>query len=177
MKKTETRFWYLLIFVVLICSLAGTAYAYMYGRTQPVTNTLVPAEVNCVVYEVKDTVAKSSITVSNTSNIDAYLRVRLVSYWIDSNGDVVWKPSGPISVSVADGWRKGADGNTFYYTNQVEPGLSTSNLLNSELTLSIDAEGNRQVIDVFAEAIQANPAGAVESAWGVTMNANGTISP
>ena len=39
-----------------------------------------------------------------------------------------------------------------------------------------DTDGNRQVVEIFAEAIQAEPVDAVISSWGVTLDAKGNIS-
>ena len=158
--------------VVILLALAvicGTVFAYMFHRTEDQSTTFTPAQVSCEVQETFKNNAKSSIKVTNTGNIDAYIRVRLVTYWVDSDGNVAAKSSPALSITPANDWIAGKD-NTFYYPLPVAAGDTTPELLSSSITLVVDADGNRQVIDVFAEAIQAKPTTAVEEAWGVTLN-------
>lgn len=164
----------LLMALALIC---GSVFAYMFSRTEDKTTKFIPAKVSCKVAEEFDpaTGVKSSIKVTNTGNIDAYLRVRLVTYWVDADGKVAPKSSPALSITPANGWVEGSD-NTFYYKEPVAPDGVTDDLLNGSITLEADAEGNRQVVDVFAEAIQAKPANAVTESWDVTLDDGGTIT-
>ncbi|MBR5248621.1 MAG: hypothetical protein IKV27_06760, partial [Lachnospiraceae bacterium] len=58
----------------------------------------------------------------------------------------------------------------------VAPGESTKNLLKSGIQLVGDGDnGKRQVVEVFAEAIQSKPSEAVKSAWPVSLDSNGNI--
>lgn len=165
----------LLMAMVLIC---GSVFAYMFMRTANQTSTFVPAKVSCTVSEEfnQTTGAKSSITVKNTGNIDAYLRVRLVSYWVDSNNNVAAKSSPNLELNYdTTNWIAGSD-DTFYYIHPVLPGDSTPVLFPGSITLDESAEGFRQVVDVFAEAIQAKPADAATESWDVTLEDDGTIT-
>lgn len=165
-----------LLLLLAISTAGGSVVAYMVKRTQFKENTFTPAVVTCELHEVKnaDTTKKTSITVENTGNVDAYLRVRLVSYWVDDAGDIVSKPSQVPVFTPGPGWMAGSD-NTYYYQMPVSPGNSTYELLGSVITLT-SAEGYRQVVEVFAEAIQAQPASAVTGSWGVTLNGSGYIT-
>ena len=169
-----------ILLVLLACSLTltitllGSVFAYMFKQTEEVTNDLVPARVSCVVQETFDGTVKSSVAVKNTGNIDAYLRVRPVSYWVNAEGNIVGKKSSMPGFTVADGWIKGTN-DTYYYNTPIAPGASTPNLLASSITLASE-DGYRQVVEVFAEAIQSKPTGAVTSSWGVTLDENGTIT-
>ena len=157
--------------LLLTLSLLGTVVAYMFKQTDSVANDLMPAYVDCEVVETFDGSTKSSITVKNTSNIDAYLRVRLVTYWVNDNGEIMPKASESITVDLAEGWIKGS-GNTYYYTSPVKPEASTPDLLKDNAVLALardESTGYRQVVEVFAEAIQSKPASAVTSSWGVTL--------
>ena len=88
--------------------------------------------------------------------------------------EVVSKASKGLTVSYnKSDWLE--DGDTYYYTKPVQPGQSTTELLNASIQLTKDG-GNYQVVDVFAEAIQSLPIDAVESAWGVVINGNGIIT-
>lgn len=158
----------LLMILILAC---GSVYAYMFGRTNSASTTFIPAKVSCEVDETFKENQKSIITVENTSNVDAYLRVRLVTYWIDSNDKVAPKSSPVLTVPYdSTNWIAGSD-NTFYYKVPVAPNGVTESLLTAPIVLE-EKDGYRQVVDVFAEAIQSNPTyptSAVTEAWHVTL--------
>lgn len=170
-----------ILLVLLVASLSvllilcGTVLAYMFRQTEYKDNEFVPANVSCKVVEAFDGVEKTSIQVQNTGNIDAYLRVRLVSYWVDADGNIVAKPSSMPEINMATGWIKGTN-NTYYYTKPVSPAAQTGSLLSSPIILEEDENGYMQVIEVFAEAIQSKPYNAVINSWKVSMDANGNIS-
>ena len=159
-KILKTAIFILSVILVLLC---GTTFALMYRQTQELNNQLEAAFVACTVGEDFDGVKKDSITVKNTGNIDAYLRVCLVSYWVDGEGHIISKPSQILALSKADGWIAGT-GNVYYYSKPIAPGDSTPNLLAAALNLE-----NLQVVEVFADAIQSKPAEAVTDSWGVTI--------
>ena len=167
-KILKTAICILLMVLILLC---GTTFALMFRQTQPLNNQLEAAYVACTVEEDFDGEVKTRIVVKNTGNIDAYLRLRLVSYWIDSSEKIVSKPSEMPTVTVADGWVVGSD-NTYYYSIPVAPGAQTPNLLEkgTSITLVEDEEGGYlQVVEVFADAIQSKPAQAVTGSWGVIL--------
>lgn len=167
----------LLVSAVLISLLlCGTILAYMFKQTDEKNNEFTPAQVTCVVDESFDGETKSRIQVRNTSNIDAYLRVRLVSYWVDADGNIVAKPSQMPQIQMAAGWLKGSN-DTYYYQESVSPNALTADLLSAAITLEQDPDtGYRQVLEVFSEAIQSEPTKAVSNSWHVTIDANGYIS-
>lgn len=168
-----------LLLIILILALSGSVVAYMYQKTGLYNNELVPATVSCSVNETFDAASgiKTSIEIQNTGNIPVFIRLSLVSYWVDSSGKVVAKPSEMPTVTPATGWIAGPN-NTYYYVSPVPVNGATQNLLASPLQLAVDdANGYSQVVEVFAEAIQSQPDSAVTAKWGVTVNAvNGTIT-
>lgn len=167
----------LLVSVVTLATISGSVVAYMIKRTQFQENTFTPAVVTCELHEVKnaDTTRKTSITVENTGNVNAYMRVRLVSYWVDpATGAIAAKPSPDVSFTPGSGWVAGSGGNTYYYQAPVAPGDTTNELLGSEITLT-SLDGLVQVVEVFAEAIQAQPTTAVTDSWGVTLGSSGDV--
>ena len=178
----------ILVGVLLAALLCGTSVAYMFKVTSQENNSFIPATVSCRVEEEFDGEVKTDIQIENTSNIPVYLRLRLVTYWVNTDSEgkeyIASKPSASLdSVQYESNlWLKGDD-NTYYYTQIVNEsdGVSnqhfTQNLLTAPIVLSEDDEGYRQVVEVFAEAIQAEPAKAVESAWPVKIDAEtGCIS-
>lgn len=164
----------ILLGLILAC---GAVFAYMFLRTAAGEAQFKPAQVSCSAAETVEGNSKTGITVQNTGNISAYLRVRLVTYWVNDDGKVAAKSSPTLTVDYDDdNWIAGSE-NTFYYKQAVAPnGAKTLNLLKSPITLTSE-DGFKQVVDVFAEAIQAKPAAAAEDddSWDVTI-VNGEIT-
>ena len=182
MKNEKIRFLPVFLVALLVLTMAsGSVFAYMKAKTPVVENMIVPAFVNCEVNETFANNEKTSIKVKNTGNIDAYLRVCFVTYWEnkDENGNaiIVSKPSKDITgLPLGNKWIAGSN-NIYYYTEAIAPGAEVEFLGDGEkIILEIDANGNRQVIEVFAEAIQSIPAKAVENSWKVTLDENGLIT-
>ena len=169
------KIFFLVAATILLATLTTTVVAYMFRTTEEKNNQFSPAKVSCEVHEQINSplTEKTGVTVKNTGNIDAYLRVRFVSYWIDAESKVANKSSEMPTFEITEDWIAGAD-NTYYYKMPVSPGMKTGELLASEIVLS-EEDGYKQVIDVFAEAIQSKPDGAVQGSWGVTLDANGNI--
>lgn len=155
----------LLIAVLLLISTAvGSTAAFLVTKTGPVVEAFAYAQVSC---QVTDTLA-----VQNTGTAQAYIRASYAVNWLDVNGNIVAAVPEDYSCDLVKdpqgAWVEGGDG-YFYYPDPVDPGGETPSLLtcsvlrpeNPEYTLSVE---------VVAEAIQSNPAGAAEEAWGVTVS-------
>ena len=172
----SSKIWVVLLLVAALLMSIGSVGAYMRKQTEMVQNVFVPAEVSCVVNETFEDNKKNNITITNTGNIEAYLRLRLVTYWVDSNGNIMFESSPPIYINdkVSDCWIKSGD--TYYYEKPVGPGESTENLLKGGESIELGGyNGNHQVVEVFAEAIQSKPTEAVTSAWSVILDSDGNI--
>ena len=165
----------ILILALVLLALCGTTFALMLRQTDSLDNRFEPAVVSCKVEESYTHPTKSSIKVQNTGNIDAYLRLRLVTYWVDGDGNIVFGTATMPTFDLGEGWIAGKD-NTYYYKTPVAPGEFTGELLGSTITLTENADtGRYQVIEVFADAIQSEPGKAVAESWGVTLSDDGTI--
>ena len=175
MRKSRKLLPGLVILVLVLALAVGGVYSYMFARTEEAANVLTPAAVSCKVDETFEDNKKSSITVQNTGKVDAYLRVRLVTYWVNDAGEIVAKPSEKLTVTLTDNWLADTDNDTYYYKSPVKAGAETPNLLATPLGLTESSDGYNQVIEVFAEAIQAEgttdgeKVPAVTDAWGVTI--------
>ena len=162
------------IAIAIICCLVlalcvGGAVAYMFKLSNESENGFKGPNVSCKLLESFDGEKKSSVTVKNTSEIEVYVRVRLVTYWVDESGNIVTSQSSPELGIVYDAnWVKG-ENNTYYYKSAVAPGSTSSNLLAQPYAVSTDGN-KKQVVEVFAEAIQANPEKAAEESWGVQVS-------
>ena len=183
------RIKHLLIAAAALCiaAVAGLTLAFMFKKAEK-TNRFMPAEVSCAVREKLDNnevtgiaavgSEKSDIRVENTGNVKEFIRLRLVSYYVDSNGDIAGKAASQYpNLTLKNGWLAGAD-HTYLFPSPVEPGKTTE-ILCEPFTLGQTRLENGstvyQVIEVIAEAVQAEPISAVREAWGVTVT-NNTIT-
>lgn len=172
MKKRKLHVKRFVIGIMLPVFLLTTAItlAFMFKTSDKMKNAFLPAQVACAVEEVFDGEKKSAIKIRNTGNTSAYLRLRLVSHWVDADGAIVGLPSEMPEISYDEThWTKGAD-EVYYYRAAVEPDTLTEyDLLKEPIILLESAYLGKpvyQVIEVFAEAIQSHPDDAVMEAWG-----------
>lgn len=169
----------LLSFLLIITVSVGGTLAYLSTQTGPVVNTFMPSHVDCEVEEDFDGRWKKNVNVTNTSDIDAYIRVKLITYRVNEAGDHIGGTSVVPAFPLGTNWFEYTDG-FYYYTLPVSAGEKPAYTLigdaGIELSSYNDADGGKQVIEVMAEAIQANPADAVGQAWGVTITLN-SVTP
>ena len=164
-KKTGTLLFSL---VLLLTMMVGGTLAYLTIQTNPVVNQFTPSHVSCTVTESFDGTIKRNVNVTNTSDIPAYIRVKLVSYRVNDAGKHIGGTADLPAFTLGTGWVK--NGEYYYYTQPVAAGASPAANLTDSMTLTgsyTDADGGKQVIEVMAEAIQSVPTSAVVSAWGV----------
>ena len=201
MRKLNRKLLFLLLTAFLLAN-ATVVYAYTMQHTQDLVNTFLPAHVDAEVVESyvtkTETVTdengvekevtkyvKESVAAKNTSDIEAYLRLRVVAHWEDTKGNIVAMscPAPELNIDTQN-WIKYSDAGTgtapniniYYYKLPVAPGDTTGNLLTEDLVLNSDLityngvqyEYN-QVITIIAEAIQSKPVSAVEESWGVVI--------
>lgn len=167
--------------LVVLCIVGGTL-AYFFTKTPNIVNTFVPGKVECEVTEKFDGVDKSEIAVLNKGSTAAYIRVGMASYWkaADAEDGIILGKDSVLPYSdferiLNDDWVIGSDG-YFYYTKVVAPEGSTPHLFKQQITLRSDENGNVEVLEVFAEAIQCAPIDAVTEAWGnATGSNNGSV--
>ena len=167
----------LTIALVLVLALAvGGTLAYLFTRTDDVQNTFTPSYVTCQVTESFDGTTKRNVNVTNTGDIDAYLRVKLVTYRVNESGQRIGGTATIPPFTPGAGWVEHEG--YYYYTKPVAPNKQPETALIGSIMLTSydDADGGRQVIEVMAEAIQSVPAKAVGEAWGVTITENGVTT-
>lgn len=164
----------LLSMILLIGIAVGTTVAFLVARTEPMKSTFEYAKVSCEV-----TGSKENVQIKNTGNTAAYIRATYVVTWRDAYGKVaVSVPGGysyTLTENLSNNWKKGTDG-YFYYTSPVAPGNST---LDSLPTCNVTYPDNPEYtlsVEILAEAIQSEPAEAVQQAWGATI-VDGKLTP
>ena len=175
----------LLSFLLILTVSVGGTLAYLSAQTEPVVNTFMPSHVDCEVKEIFENNAKTSIKVHNTSDIEAYIRVKLVSYRVNSEGQYIGGTA-TVDFEVAGAWFEYGG---FYYhkkpvvaNDNIDSNTSdlTSNLIAADSKIELhgqydDSDGGKQVVEVMAEAIQSKPVDAVEKAWGITVDSDGNL--
>lgn len=164
-----------IISVVLILTLAvGGTIAFLSTKTDPVVNTFNPSQVTCSVVEDFDGKTKTNVNVENTGDIPAFIRVKLVAYRTNDQGQHIGGTASLPAFTLGTGWVKCGD--YYYYTYPVAPGATPADSLAEVIKLTenyTDVDGGHQSIDVIAEAIQAGPEAAVKAAWGDNFSMSG----
>ena len=152
--------------LLLALAISGTV-AWLTTKDAPITNTFNPSKVACEVTESFNGNVKSSVNVKNTGDIDAYIRVKLVTYRTNEQGQHIGGTAALPQFTLGANWVE--YNGYYYYTLPVAPGDKPATKLTDSMTLTEnydDADGGHQSIDVMAEAIQSVPEAAVKAAWG-----------
>lgn len=163
--------------LVLTLGIGGTL-ALLVDKTDSITNTFTPAQVSCHVTEDFEKNTKSNVNVVNDSNITAYIRVKLVTYRVNDNGDHIGGTAEIPEFDLGTGWFE--HNGYYYYSYPVAAGeWPKEALIDSdgiELIKYTDADGGKQVIEVMAEAIQSVPTSVVAENWKVNVGTDGTLT-
>lgn len=151
--------------VLLLAIGVGATLAYFHLASGPVINTFQAGSAGAEIVEEVSGNTKNAIRVVNIGKSPVYVRLRLVSYYEDAQGNVLPQDSPALSFTEGDKWV--ALGSYYYYYNEpLAAGATTEDLLKTDLAM---VEG--QVIEVLADTVQATPAQAVIDAWGVDASA------
>ena len=150
----------LIVAAALLIALAvGGTVAYLEAQAPAVTNTFVPGYVDCLEHRVLDNESSptkiTSITVENTGNVPAYIRVAITVNSLNEAGQLTGNID-PDTYFCGNDWEKKSDG-FYYFKNSVAAGALTTELLKSGVS---EIPLNDQVVTVLAEAIQAEGMGA-----------------
>ena len=171
----------MVIATVLLLALAiGGTLAWLSTKDAPIQNTFLPTNVTCKVTESFDRSngVKSNVNVKNTGTINAFIRVKLVTYRTNDQGQHIGGTASLPEFTLGANWVKYGD--YYYYTKPVAPDQEPETNLADSMTLTgsyTDADGGKQAIDVMAEAIQSVPEDAVQAAWGedFSIDADGSL--
>lgn len=155
-RKWNKLFLVTLSLVLLLGVVGGSTLAYLATSSQQVSNSFTPGRVAC---------SESGGYITNTGNVDAYIRAAVVVNWVNGAGEICGlAPS--YTVDANTGWTKGDDG-YFYYNSRVASGGATGIPYSAISVNGSEPEGFNQVVQVIAEAIQADGMGAsgAQDAW------------
>lgn len=183
----------LLILVVLATILAiPSVYAYMFMHVETPDDTFITADIfiddpiieSVVNKEIdgENVTVKDSIKIKNTGNIESYIRIKFITHWEDSKGNIVGRASEELTFTPSNDWVYDSTNDVYYYKYPIMPGDTTNEFLatDSEIVLKHikdDVEYGSivvtydyyQVVEIHVEGIQANPSKVVEEIWGVTL--------
>ncbi len=141
-------------------------------------------QVDTSVEETFDGTAKSDVKAKNNGTVPIYVRAQVNIYWQDANGNQLWEE--PVkgtdyTIEWGDGlntaWIQGSDG-FYYWTQPLAAGAEAENLIDELTWKTVDPSNGRTLVcDVSIQGIQADPANAVNEAWGATVTEDGMLTP
>ena len=198
-RKLNKRSVALLVSLAVILTAAvGVTLAYIFTNTDALQNIFTPAQVSCAVVEngedytdnYVDVKSKGNVSIRNTGNTNAYIRVAIIVTWKAEDGTVYAQTpviasadslnDYSMTLNLADGWSKGTDG-YYYYAPAVSPDGLTNVLITSAIqnaTGPKDAEDRQYYlsIEIVASAIQADGMGAssAQEAWAMAKKTQGS---
>lgn len=169
--------------LVLVFAAVGVTVAYLQTQTEPLENQFTPAKVSCKVEETFDGNVKSDVTIRNTGDTDAFIRVAIVANWVQTDDNDNSKVTSvhaqqPVinkdyTLMLADNFKENwlQDGNGFYYyKNAVEPDGSTAVLIKECKPIESNAPaGYTLAVEIVASAIQASPETVAEEYWRISV--------
>ena len=155
----------LLCLVLTFCLSVGGTLAFVLGRSNSITNLFKPAQVSCSVDD-------DDLSITNTGNVDAYIRAAVVVNWMDENGNISGtKPTNADYTITYDSNAWSEDGGIYYYYSSVDPG-ETVKFVTVTDTGKVN-ESYKLVAEVVAEAIQAEGMGedidTAQEAWAAAL--------
>ena len=170
---------------ILACAAVSGSLAWLISAPGPVVNEFIPGEVTIQVDETFDDehTTKQNVSIKNTGNVPAYIRVALIPAWVDDKGNIAAKPASLDNCNITwgnngngyeDDWFIGSDG--FYYCKTViEPGASTPILIKS-CTVKDGEHKYDFELQIIASAVQSLPTSTVGEVWPVVVGTDGTLA-
>ncbi|MCI7013311.1 MAG: hypothetical protein MR899_06225 [Clostridium sp.] len=172
---------------ILACAAVSGSLAWLISAPEPVVNEFTPGVVTIEVDEKFDSTTKSDVSIKNTGNVPAYIRVALVPAWVDDEGNIAAKPAsleqldndcniawGEDGNGYENDWFIGSDG--FYYCKTViNPGDYTPILIKSCTVKDVEHEYDFE-LQVIASAVQSLPTSTVGEVWPVVVGTDGTLA-
>ena len=174
---------------ILACAAISGSLAWLISTPEQVVNSFTPGVVTIEVDETFDDehTTKQNVSIKNTGNVPAYIRVALVPAWVDDEGNIAAKPASLEQLdndcNIAWGedgngyeadWFIGADG--FYYCKTfINPGKSTPILIKSCTVKDGEHEYDFE-LQVIASAVQSLPTSTVGEVWPVVVGTDGTLA-
>lgn len=151
-RKLNKSFLVTLSILLVLGLVVGGTVAYLIVNGGQVTNAFTPGNVACSVDSDGD--------ITNTGNVDAYIRAAVVVNWVDGDGNVyAIAPTYEITENSIAGWYGLADG-FYYYTGNGKPAVAPNATISAPVSVKVTSDNPDEgtyhyEIDIVAEAIQA----------------------
>lgn len=161
--------------IVLLAGAVGGTWAFLVAQSEPVQNNFTYAHVRCRIDEKFENGVKSDVKIQNTGDIPAYIRARIVVTWKDENGNVSAVPVKDSDYTITfnkTDWTQQDD--YWYCKTAVAAGKETPVLITKCEKKGTAPKDYDLSVEILADAIQSEPANAVEEAWKVTVE-NGAL--
>lgn len=169
-RKLNKYFLVTLSLFLLLGVAGGATLAYIIAGSETVENSFTPAEVLCSV--------DNNHKVTNDGNVDAYVRAAVIINWGNDAGDIYGlgpRETTNYTLELGEGWEK--VGEYYYYQHKLTPEGDTkvSTPVVKVSNINEAPEGFKLIVEVLAEAIQAEGMGAssAQDAWAMVMPATG----
>ena len=180
-KRHWSPFVIMLAVAAMVAAISGTM-AWLIDSPAVITNTFEPANIYIEVAEkftnnaVKENVYIMNGTSEKPSETDVYIRAAIVANWQDDNGNVLAEAAVEgtdyiLSLNSTE-WPKRGD---YYYCTAVntdEDKENCTSVLINKCEQKTTKTGYNLVVTILAQAIQAEPANAVNDAWGEDIPSN-----
>lgn len=159
----------LTVAVLLLC-LVGGAVALMKANTNTVENEFTYGHVSCRVEEAFDGTRKTDVAIVNAGDTAAYVRAKVIITWKNADGEVFGQAPTASDYVLEYGAQWTELNGTWYFNGSVAPSGKTAPLILSCVKANDAAvpEGYDLSVEVIAEALQSEPAAAVQGAWGAS---------
>lgn len=170
----------ILLLLLSLCIISITAIsgslAYIATNTNRVENLFTPASVACF---VETDATKGNVgAITNTGNVDAYIRASVVVNWMNPISGSVYalKPIYTVIENTTGGWKYNDTDGFYYYCKAGEEAVTPGTTISGPATVqladdSVNPDGYTLAVEIVAEAIQAEGVDAygkspVELQWG-----------
>ena len=152
-RKASKPVLVLVAFVLLLTISIGSTLAYISVKSEKIETVFVPTDVQCMVQD--------NLTVKNTGSNNAYIRVAAVPNYMNADGHICAEHGTLSSPAAGEGW---VYVNGYYYYSQIlSPDTVTSPVF--VFTGNQAEDGCSLRLELFASAIQAEPADVVIKVW------------
>lgn len=185
-RKSHKLFALIICLDLVVLLVVGGTLAYLFTSTEPVTNTFTPVTADIEIDEEFNGTVKENVKVTNSGDVEAYVRAKVVINWMDADNNVLaekpadatyqidWAYDGKNidnQEDVSENESKWCEHNDlYYYTLPIKPDESTGNLID-KVTVSYPPGSTYKLhVEILSQAVQAEPKTAVEELWGVSIS-------
>jgi len=149
------------LLLLLVAGVVGTV-AYFSMGTETIQNTFIPTKVTTEVTCSEG----GAVTVKNTGDIDAWIRVAVTVTWQqDGRENFIYGQAPNYSISKSDSWILGNDG-FYYYNKAVAPNQVIEGLtVDTSTAGEAPATGYSLTVSVAASGLQSKPVSVFNDVW------------